>query len=117
MPFTLTVGLAVEWTGSVGCYRERMARVDDVVAFVLEQSGTMTTYKLQKLEYYAQGWSLAWDDRPLFDAKIKAYGGRDRGDRPRLASAVGIVCLPADLLPRDGARQKRRGSSTARIAW
>lgn len=50
-----------------------MARVDDVVAFVLEQAGTMTTYKLQKLLYYAQGWSLAWDGRPLFDAKIKAY--------------------------------------------
>jgi len=67
-------GRACEWSDRrVGCYRERMARVDDVVAFVLEQSGTMTTYKLQKLLYYAQGWSLAWDDRPLFDAKIKAY--------------------------------------------
>lgn len=50
-----------------------MARVDDVVAFVLEQCGTVTTYKLHKLLYYAQGWSLAWDGRALFDAKIKAY--------------------------------------------
>lgn len=50
-----------------------MARVDDIAAFVLEQCGTMTTYKLHKLLYYAQGWSLAWDNAPLFDAKIKAY--------------------------------------------
>jgi len=70
---SLTAGLASGAIGRGECYRERMARVDDVVAFVLEQSGTMTTYKLQKLLYYAQGWSLAWDDRPLFDAKIKAY--------------------------------------------
>ncbi len=50
-----------------------MARVGDVAAFVLEQGGTMTTFKLHKLLYYAQGWSLIWEDRPLFDAKLKAY--------------------------------------------
>lgn len=51
----------------------RMARVEDVAAYLLEQCGTVTTYKLHKLLYYAQGWSLAWDGVPLFDAKIKAY--------------------------------------------
>lgn len=50
-----------------------MARVEDVVAFVLEQCGTMTTFKLHKLLYYAQGWSLAWDGHVLFEAKLKAY--------------------------------------------
>jgi uncharacterized phage-associated protein len=50
-----------------------MARVDDVVALVLEQCGTITTFKLHKLLYYAQGWSLAWSGEVLFDAKIKAY--------------------------------------------
>lgn len=50
-----------------------MASVDDVVAFLLEQCGTITTYKLHKLLYYSQGWSLAWDGEPLFDAKLKAY--------------------------------------------
>lgn len=50
-----------------------MARVEDVAAYLLEQCGTITTYKLHKLLYYAQGWSLAWDDAPLFDAKIEAY--------------------------------------------
>jgi uncharacterized phage-associated protein len=50
-----------------------MATVDDVAAFLLQRCGTMTTFKLHKLLYYAQGWSLAWDRKPLFDAKFKAY--------------------------------------------
>lgn len=50
-----------------------MARVDDVAALVLEQCGTITTFKLHKLLYYAQGWALAWNGNVLFDSKIKAY--------------------------------------------
>jgi uncharacterized phage-associated protein len=49
-----------------------MANVDDVVAFLLQQSGRVTTYELHKLLYYAQGWSLAWHGRPMFDAKVVA---------------------------------------------
>jgi uncharacterized phage-associated protein len=33
----------------------------------------MTTWKLQKLVYYCQAWSLVWDDEPLFDEKIEAW--------------------------------------------
>lgn len=33
----------------------------------------MTTWKLQKLVYYSQAWSLVWDERPLFQAQIKAW--------------------------------------------
>ncbi|WP_424465450.1 Panacea domain-containing protein [Pseudoclavibacter helvolus] len=33
----------------------------------------MTTMKLQKLCYYSQGWSLAWDEEPLFDEPIQAW--------------------------------------------
>ena len=33
----------------------------------------MTTMKLQKLVYYSQGWSLAWDGEPLFDEEIEAW--------------------------------------------
>ena len=33
----------------------------------------MTTLKLQKLVYYAQAWSLVWDEKPLFDEKIEAW--------------------------------------------
>lgn len=29
--------------------------------------------KLQKLVYYAQAWSLVWDEKPLFDEKIQAW--------------------------------------------
>lgn len=30
--------------------------------------------KLQKLCYYAQSWSLVWDDKPLFDDDYAAWG-------------------------------------------
>ncbi len=33
----------------------------------------MTAMKLQKLVYYAQAWSLVWEDRPLFDERIEAW--------------------------------------------
>lgn len=29
--------------------------------------------KLQKLYYYAQAWSLVWDDVPLFDEEFEAW--------------------------------------------
>ena len=29
--------------------------------------------KLQKLVYYCQAWSLAWDDVPLFDEDFPAW--------------------------------------------
>ena len=45
----------------------------DVAAYILEKTGEITTLKLQKLVYYAQAWSLVWDERPLFDEKIEAW--------------------------------------------
>lgn len=33
----------------------------------------MTTMKLEKLTYYCQAWSLAWDDVPLFDEEFEAW--------------------------------------------
>ncbi len=56
--------------------RERgfiMARVHDVAAYILGERGSMTTWKLQKLVYYSQAWSLVWDDKPLFQARIEAW--------------------------------------------
>lgn len=35
--------------------------------------GEMTSMKLQKLLYFAQGWHLAVEDRPLFDEQIEAW--------------------------------------------
>jgi len=50
-----------------------MASVHDVAAYILRKQRMMTTMKLQKLVYYAQAWSLVWDDRRLFQAKIEAW--------------------------------------------
>ena len=46
---------------------------DDVAAYILFKLGNIPTMKLQKLLYYAQAWSLVWDDRPLFSARIQAW--------------------------------------------
>jgi len=50
-----------------------MCSVYDVAAYILEKCGTMTHLKLQKLVYYAQAWSLVWDERPLFPDEIEAW--------------------------------------------
>ena len=50
-----------------------MASVFDVAACILQQQGAMTTWKLQKLVYYSQGWSLVWDDDALFPEEIEAW--------------------------------------------
>lgn len=33
----------------------------------------MSTWKLQKLCYYAQAWSLAWTEKSLFDEDFEAW--------------------------------------------
>ena len=43
-----------------------MANVLDAAAYILDRQGSMTTWKLQKLVYYSQAWSLVWDDDVLF---------------------------------------------------
>lgn len=50
-----------------------MATVFDVAAYILENKGSVTTWKLQKLVYYSQAWSLVWDDEPLFEEEIQAW--------------------------------------------
>lgn len=45
----------------------------DVANYILKKSGPMTTMKLEKLCYYAQAWSLAWDEIPLFDEDFQAW--------------------------------------------
>ena len=50
-----------------------MASVHDVAAYILANHGPMTAMKLQKLVYYAQAWSLVWDEEPLFDEVIEAW--------------------------------------------
>lgn len=50
-----------------------MASVHDVAAYILDKTGPITTWKLQKLAYYSQAWSLVWDEKPLFRARIEAW--------------------------------------------
>jgi len=50
-----------------------MAHVLDVAKYILARQGEMTAMKLQKLVYYAQAWSLVWDERPLFNSRIEAW--------------------------------------------
>ncbi|MCM1376812.1 MAG: DUF4065 domain-containing protein [Muribaculum sp.] len=50
-----------------------MANVFDTAKYILEQSGSMSTMKLQKLCYYSQAWALVWDDCPLFQEDFQAW--------------------------------------------
>ncbi len=50
-----------------------MANVFDVAAYILRQTGPITAWKLQKLVYYSQAWSLVWDQRPLFAERVEAW--------------------------------------------
>lgn len=51
----------------------QVATVHDVAAYIIKKCGPMTAMKLEKLVYYAQAWSLVWDEKPLFSAKIEAW--------------------------------------------
>lgn len=50
-----------------------MTTVCDVAAYILKRAGPMTAWKLQKLVYYSQAWSLVWDERPMFQEPIQAW--------------------------------------------
>ncbi len=49
------------------------ANVFDTAEFILQNIGPTSTMKIQKLVYYAQAWSLAWDDDVLFDEEVEAW--------------------------------------------
>jgi uncharacterized phage-associated protein len=51
-----------------------MTTVHDVAAYILASNGNpLPVMKLHKLAYYAQAWSLVWDDKPLFRNRIEAW--------------------------------------------
>lgn len=50
-----------------------MASVFDVARYILQKCGPMSTWKLQKLCYYSQAWSLAWTGRPIFQENFQAW--------------------------------------------
>lgn len=52
-----------------------MTTAHDVAAYILATKGEMSAMKLQKLVYYSQAWSLAWDEAPLFEEEVQAWAG------------------------------------------
>lgn len=50
-----------------------MSAVEDVAVHILENLGTISTMKLQKLVYYSQAYNLVCFDMPLFSEKIEAW--------------------------------------------
>lgn len=50
-----------------------MVTVCQVAKYVLQHLGKITTMKLQKEVYYCQAWSLAWDEKPLFNEDFEAW--------------------------------------------
>jgi uncharacterized phage-associated protein len=52
---------------------EIQTNVYDIADYILQKQGSMSAMKLQKLVYYAQAWSLAWTDTPLFNEDIQAW--------------------------------------------
>ncbi|MES2199841.1 MAG: type II toxin-antitoxin system antitoxin SocA domain-containing protein [Chlamydiota bacterium] len=56
--------------------KSKPVSVLDVAAYILEKQPKkhpITAWKLQKLIYYSQAWSLVWDELPLFKEKILAW--------------------------------------------
>lgn len=50
-----------------------MASIFDVAKYVLDKLGCMSTWKMQKLCYYSQAWSLAWTGEPIFNEDFEAW--------------------------------------------
>jgi uncharacterized phage-associated protein len=56
--------------------KNKTPTVLDLAAYILDnqpEHQPLTAWKLQKLVYYCQAWSLVWDETPLFDEQILAW--------------------------------------------
>ena len=50
-----------------------MVSVFDVAKYILEKQGRMSTWKLQKLCYYAQAWHYTWTEKRLIKETFQAW--------------------------------------------
>jgi uncharacterized phage-associated protein len=73
LPTTFTASEARNGGLSRKTKASSLPTVRDVAEYVLHKCGAMSAMKLQKLVYYAQAWSLVWDDAPLFTERIEAW--------------------------------------------
>ena len=56
--------------------KKDIVSIHDVASYILSKfSEPISTMKLEKLCYYSQGWSLAWDGAPLFGEDFQAWAG------------------------------------------
>lgn len=78
-----------------------MARIVDVAARVLDETGTATTMTLQKLAYYAQAEHLVRTGRPLFPEDFRAWRGGPVAPELFALHAGKFLIRPGEL---DGAR-------------
>src|SRR5271170_1682658 len=56
--------------------KEKTVSVLDVAAYILNKQPKkhpISAWKLQKLVYYCQSWSLVWDEQPLFKERVLAW--------------------------------------------
>ncbi|MDO5295361.1 MAG: DUF4065 domain-containing protein [bacterium] len=77
-----------------------MVTVFDVAKYILEQLGTLSTMKLQKLCYYAQAWSLVWNEEPLFPNEFEAWVNGPVC-RELFVATKGEVCVGASYIEGD----------------
>ncbi len=80
-----------------------MAKVSDVARYILDHldrgldKPSVPSWKLQKLVYYAQAWSLVWDNAPLLDSDIQTWAnGPDCPDLYELHKGKYGLC-PTDI--------------------
>lgn len=59
-----------------------MATSIDVAQYIYNKKGWMDAWKLAKLTYYAQAWSLGWFGKPMFAEEFQAW--KDGPVEPRL---------------------------------
>ena len=74
-----------------------MANVFDVAKYILEKQGCISTWKLQKLCYYSQAWSLAWTGEPLFQEDFEAGSNGPVGPELFKVHRGKFVVCPEDI--------------------
>ena len=75
-----------------------MANVFDAARYILLKTGEISTWKLQKLCYYAQAWTLAWTGKPLFPEDFEAWRNGPVC-RPLFVRHKGMYSVTEDFLP------------------
>ncbi|MEG1554184.1 MAG: DUF4065 domain-containing protein [Rikenellaceae bacterium] len=82
-----------------------MPSVFCVADYILQKIKGTTAMKLQKLVYYCQAWSLAWDDVPLFKDDFEAWSNGP------ICRNLYCACREEYIIEEDKFDSYRKGSS------